>query len=1432
MEIKLSYYRSADEPLKATAEVRLTIPDEKKECAYLGDELSQSLKEHAHAAELARKASDELSRKLAAFPEGSGFKDNRLASSTPGGVVLECNGNQEIIATYLNEADVTHFMLGACLALDRNIFNDANITIDYRGDSYTDISGITLCRFATSDCNDAVGAYVYTFVARKNGGELAGFFLARKIMWDNADDSMVELSRGSDEKKKQCTLLETPSFGIVEITCGRYYAGMARHDILNENQPVMLQTDGRIFRYGETDYPYLNGFVPGFLPARNNCYDIDAVNAVHLFFEGGSESFTYSVLLNGKLYPKLTKTADTVIFHNTPADFQNPENPEVPEQSKHDREHDIVFKKNENGQYMLETYCRNSFCRNAYKAVNSVIELPPFEEKDLNDEYALKEFYSKCVEALYKAICNSEKLFTTFGQWWGGGVASASEYEEITKRLGSDNPPENQIVFKHVGEDKYTVDYCGVTIKVSVSVKENDRENMLGGVFKPGYFVGFPKLSIDNVTFTEPDGSVTIPPQRNFASFHNTVKPIQITAAGDEKSVEITIDQMKNDLHFDSSDIPLNLLLSPDWEGFFTGTNKIGLENYIMVKDAIVKNGIKRCRLLFDENADPLEKMTQLLSDKKIVLDKTIICKVVEIQAHYERTKTIPHLAIVGQAGTGKTTLAKNLGKIFNKDVLALTPSDIKGAYVGHTKYEVVTKLAEAAEKNMIFYLDEAYQLMDDVFGREAVTILLPLMTGDRTKVDAVKDKEKIEIDFDKGTIIYNDDKDNPIKFPPGVIPIWLSGYENEIRLMINKNQGLYRRLDRVVIKTPVTSELLEQFKMKLDEFAGDKNEATKNKALTLQNYFYGEDSENNLEPVKALFVWGTQPQTSKYFANYAGVERFLDNCLDSIRFDRKIGPQVEDIINSTKRDIKRQLAAVGNDKQSESSDANDFINVITDIDTRFSDLVGCKSQIAYMKSIIKMLVNKSVYDDCKLSVPKGALMKGLPGVGKTFIARAMAGELQESFGKYAPDKRFGFMAFSGSELGNKPVSYISSIFSTAEEYDACIMFIDEVDAIAKNRSENIFCSHFLELIKQMDGIEKSSNVFILAATNAPESLDPAFVRSGRIDKELGFELPEKDDRRELANRAIHRRIKTLISYTPSEQHDTEIGLIADMAAKKTPGCTAGDIDAAVNAAFITYHQYYNSDSADKKEFIENYKKFITDDGIEFSANVKGINEPALKELYMFIEEEIERKLAGIPNYKKREAKFSVEKNEGCSAVAVHEVGHAVVSLLLGEGVFDSITTIPRGETLGYVSHSELKLVTKTDYINRICVCMGGRIAEELFWGSDNISAGAVSDMRQATRLARCMTDAWGFSDEFGFMALSEPMSGYLGGGSNYTCSEAFREKSDNAVNELLKKLYSDTRGMLRDKKEIIEKLANKVFDYETMRGEEFETLYKAEAGI
>lgn len=1402
MSYELFYYPYGSETATAYVHVEGSDPERLDEFGRRAETL---LTEYGEMAGRARGQSDLI-------PADYEYHTRR-DTSAPGRLVYALNGVEKQKELYLSEEDAiasvffTCLRYGFCKSDNKKKKNKAAkftedckdldglaVTFKYKDREYADIKSIG----AVKGLLGISGVRFMIGTDRKNMSEY--WLLTKTVMGEPEYDNNG--------------IVQSPSYGIVK-TGRTKYAGnrlcFTEYSPSCEPVAVAVQTDE------DGNELYAGG-------KRERADTVRLVCAAHIFFESRENNHTFSVLINGRLVRKIAKRDRvSVCFFDTPLSFTDDAEEKLAVK--------FLYTGNDYGDYHNEEHTVFGDA-SLIKTENTLLHNPYiYERTNYRPEHGY-EFYGLYIEKLYNAFeCNTEKYITTRYGLSDGTDLKFVKFSERTKtRFATDDPPACQVKITRTADNTYTVDWGSVGITAEARACQHD-----GSVFAESFSVPIPEFSVKNVFLTEKEGVVTFSDSKGGLT-------VKVTNSNTGHTFETTLENLRSEQDFDGGNIPENVQMN---ESLNDTVNDLGL--YLRTKDAIVRFLDKEHGELFDTDRlgdyihdgmiKSSEEITDILYDKSkgLIPDENIIKEVARLYEQFSRTGQIPNIAIVGQAGTGKTTLAKALGRLFGREVQIITPSDLKGAFVGQTKYEVVKRIADAARNDRIVFVDEAYMLTDDEYGKEAISILLPLMSHDRTSIPPTglgnNDRETIEIDFGdaqsgkEGRVTVGGNFPETYTFKPGIIPIWISGYENDVRKMISQNQGLYRRLEKLVIKTPTTGELLRQFDEELEKLTlscGKNDSKTFYRARKLRKHLNKDD---NKQSVKNFFGWGTQPHNSKYFASHAGVKKFLADCIDSIDFNERPGPQIEDIISAAKHDIKRQLAAVKT--RGDEPETVDTINVITDIDTRFTDLVGCETQIAYMKSIIDMLVNKSVYEDNRLTVPKGALMIGSPGTGKTFIARAMAGELQERIQNEAADKRFGFMSFSASELCNMPANYIASIFSTAEEYDVCVLFIDEVDAIAKDRSSNKFYDRYMELIKQMDGIEKRSNVFVLAATNDPESLDPAFVRTGRIDKELVFELPEKEIRRELAKRALNKRRRTLVNFDPEKQRE-EVEEIAEMIAERTPSCTAGDIDNIINTAFYTYHQFKNinnADSAVSRDYFESYP-FITCDkngGLKIDlTKYRASGSKALRELYAFIDEEIERTYMGDLRRKKKEAGFNTDKNGNYSSIAVHEVGHALVSLMLGES-FSSISVISREKALGHVAITESDMYTKTEFENAIRICMGGRVSEELIYGKDSISRGAELDLRRATNIAREMIEAYGFSEELGFMQ-------FVGnGGKSYTCSEAFREKLDIAVRELLKRLYNDTVQMLSDKKNAITELAGCVFDRETVSGADFRRLYENE---
>lgn len=1141
-------------------------------------------------------------------------------------------------------------------------------------------------------------------------------------------------------------------------------------------------------------------------------YETSDIGTSRVFLKTDGKDVTFSVSYTYKLYKKISKNDKNVIFCYTPhedcwtsSEFKQDSDPK-----------DTYFKKVD-GEYRYSNENKD-ITESAFG--KPVFTPPQMPDLDNIDKDSARKLYEAYIDAFYEAFANAE------------------EYKI----------PEG--VFKRVGDADHT--YCAEINDLTLIGKFAYNAKYAEEWYDDGKMNSELDFDIERVSFNYDDIEVSM-----IHSGDNSLG-FEINDTRQNNLFQVNFDEYRKRGIFSDAGLPETIQFNKSLESFLSD-----IEIYKKIKDAIIviiEDDPQRLAWPVRRMEVDYKEMERKLYEKGMIPDWDVIDFAIEMKNKFYRTDEIPNIAVVGEAGTGKTTMVKKLGGLFDKEVMCISPADLKGAYIGHTLFKVVECIADAARDEQILFIDEAYELLSDSFGAEAVAILLPLMSGDRKKIHATRDQDEIECDFEQGKIkkrIKNTEKpEEHIKAK--VPPIWIGGYEDDIRLMLCQNQGLYRRYQRLTLVSPTVEELYTELTEKLEKAReklkrGEDSELLNNYAklpapMKKQKKEQMQDKFNTLrdqfsyneKAIKDFFRWGIQPQNSKYFANHAGVRNFLDRCIDRIDSSKNrkdIALQIEEIIFTIKRDVKHQLDTVrrrgdaswggANGRSRKTVDDSDRVAMIYDNETRFKDLIGCDEQIEYMKSIIDMFVNKGEYKHKKITIPKGVLLLGAPGVGKTFIARAMAGELQEAFKKRAEKERIskeesegelkekfkdkiGFMSLSAPELTSKPVSFIGSIFDKAEEYEVCVIFIDEVDAIAKNRFQNEYYSHFIELIKQMDSIEQRSNVFILAATNAYESLDPAFIRSGRIDKQLSFTLPDTDARCKLAQKNIIDRCGVLINFdVKNEKNQKDVEVVAEETAKITLGYTPGDIENIINAAFLAY------DREERSGTRNNGKK---------GSKIKN---PELECLCRNIYEEVERKDIGSPNPAKKESKFLVDKNNSsCSAVSIHEVGHALVGILCDCEPFEKITTLPRGNALGYVVESRTVPLTKKDYENRIRVAMGGRISEELIYGEENISAGAVEDIKMATNFARRMVEELGFVDEFKFMAITESHSRHLGV-NGYNCSESFREQSDTAVNELLKRLYQETRRMLADKKTLIITLAKEVFNKETMTGEEFKKFYE-----
>ena len=436
----------------------------------------------------------------------------------------------------------------------------------------------------------------------------------------------------------------------------------------------------------------------------------------------------------------------------------------------------------------------------------------------------------------------------------------------------------------------------------------------------------------------------------------------------------------------------------------------------------------------------------------------------------------------------------------------------------------------------------------------------------------------------------------------------------------------------------------------------------------------------------------------------------------------------------------------------------------------KFSDVAGEDEAKDSLQEVVSYLHNPSRYKDIGAKMPKGILLVGPPGTGKTMLAKAVAGESEVPF-----------FSISGSEFVEMFVGMgaakVRDLFKQAKEKAPCIVFIDEIDAIGKKRGGAAIGGNdereqtLNQLLTEMDGFEDNTGVIILAATNRPESLDPALTRPGRFDRQVPVGLPDLQGREAILK--VHAK---KIKHAP----DIDYNKVARMAS----GASGAELANIVNEAAL--------------RAVRDHRSYATEEDMEASIEVV------------------------IAGYEKKHAILS--DKEKC-VVSYHEIGHALVAALQSHSApVQKITIIPRTSgALGYtmqVDKGNHYLMTKEELLDQIATLTGGRAAEEVVFHTS--SSGASNDIEKATKLARAMITRFGMSDEFGMVAMETVTNQYLGGDTTLACSPETAARIDRAVSELIKKQHEKAVKLLEDNRSKLDALAKYLYEKETITGDQF----------
>ena len=465
----------------------------------------------------------------------------------------------------------------------------------------------------------------------------------------------------------------------------------------------------------------------------------------------------------------------------------------------------------------------------------------------------------------------------------------------------------------------------------------------------------------------------------------------------------------------------------------------------------------------------------------------------------------------------------------------------------------------------------------------------------------------------------------------------------------------------------------------------------------------------------------------------------------------------------------KKMMSQMGGRNAMSFGNSNARIYVPSTEGIHFDDVAGEEEAKESLKEIVDYLHNPKKYTDVGASMPKGILLVGPPGTGKTMLAKAVAGEAGVPF-----------FSISGSEFVEMFVgmgaSKVRDLFKQAKEKAPCIVFIDEIDAIGKKRDGQIGGNDEREqtlnqLLTEMDGFEGNNGVIILAATNRPESLDPALTRPGRFDRRVPVELPDLIGREAILK--VHaKKIKVA--------DNIDFNTIARMAA----GTSGAELANIINEAAL--------------RAVRSGRTVVEQSDLE---------------------ESIEVVIAG---YQKKNAIMTDSEKK---TVSYHEIGHALVAALQSHSApVQKITIIPRTSgALGYtmqVEENDKVLMTKREIENKIATLTGGRAAEEIAFGE--ITTGASNDIEQATRLARAMITRYGMSEEFDMVAMETVTNQYLGGDTSISCSAETQKDIDKKVVEIIKAQHEKARKLLRDNRARLDELASYLYEKETITGTEF----------
>ncbi len=791
----------------------------------------------------------------------------------------------------------------------------------------------------------------------------------------------------------------------------------------------------------------------------------------------------------------------------------------------------------------------------------------------------------------------------------------------------------------------------------------------------------------------------------------------------------------------------------------------------------------------------------------------------------------LPNLAIIGEAGTGKTTLARKLVEdCLGGTLESVVGGDLKPVYIGWAKASLASRINRIQKKHKdrkgpaVVFIDEAYNLFEeDKESRrttgDVVELLLALTSAKEDpddpgykytiRLDELSDKDMRNLGLVERDTAENYDDDDEEETHEKIIRavkvrtdtyIWLGGYKDRLLSSFQTNEGLNRRFERITIPSPKLPELHRYFNRLLNE--EDK---------TLITAIRGD--------VEDFLHWAKSPSISAIFGNYSGVEklaRYCHNRMKNVAADEKQQAAVK-AINELKAEILENYRY-----QLMSEIGKLPFEAALDLHETLDDYAGAEQVKGKIRNIVEMMLDESRFRRFGVTLPKGALLAGPPGTGKTYLARCMAGEMLHELQERKSSKDVAFYAVSAGEiLGQKdPLKALSALFATANEFDYVIIFFDEIDSIGMQRDNNSNRTVLIQLMKEMDGFVERNNLFVLAATNEPDELDDALLREGRFDMIITVENPDRASSIELLTMYLGK-------------YDIEYAGLPEALQKRYLTLLGGVVPASIKGMLNEAAMLYlRCENGIRKEL---YKKFPldyahrrkADDSYMLAEDPEHID-PEI--LVYDLKEVIDTKKIGSRKEKVEEENgFKLEHNRGMSATAVHELGHAITAFSLGQKRLERITILSRGGALGYVEYSRdaREFSTRKEYLDQITVMLGGRIAEELVYGEENVSHGASQDLQDASGLARTMVGELGFSDKLGMLVTGATKYTYHGQKYVNFASEDMLAKRDEEAGKILSECAERARNILSERKEILLTLAKELYDAQELSGIELKKRYE-----